>query len=74
MNQKATAAAAIIAAVVGGGSLFTYSVVNTTNIEGDTIFNNLIDEEEIAVAVLEKVCELDIIPDQYQEACDNWDP
>ena len=69
MDKKIAAIVAIIAAIVGGGSLFTYSSTVITNIQGDTITDittNLnIDLEEI-----KEICRTEDIPQKYQAACD----
>ncbi len=64
---------AIITAVIGGGSLFTYNSVVTTNIqEGDTTTTIIegdsenifeIDKEDIKEIAIDLNCQLDIIKD-----------
>lgn len=78
MKQKTKFGAvflSIIVAVAGGSYAFDFSQTTTiidtetTNIEGDTIFN-LPSEDEIADAILERICNLDIIPEEYQAVCE----
>lgn len=69
MNKSQGFVIALITALVGGGSLFTYSSVVTTNISDidQNIFNEL--NLDIDVEELRELCRSGEIPEKYQSAC-----
>lgn len=80
MNKgKGAMICAAITAIAAGGLSFTFdfsetnisSDDDTTIIGGDTVIN-LPGEAEIADAILKRVCELDLIPEEYNVACEEW--
>jgi len=69
MDKKIAAIITIIAALVGGGSLFTYSSVVTTTITGDTI-TEITTNLNIPLEEIKEICLTEDIPKKYQAACD----
>ena len=69
MDKKIGAIIAIIAAIVGGGSLFTYSSMVITTITGDTI-TDITTNLNIDIDDIKEICATVEIPKKYQAACD----
>ena len=69
MDKKIVGIIAIIAAIVGGGSLFTYSNTVITTITGDTI-TDITTNLNIDIDDIKEICKSEDIPKKYQAACD----
>jgi len=69
MDKKIAAIVTIIAAIVGGGSLFTYTNIVTTNITGDTI-TDITTNLNIDLEAIKEICRSGDIPKKYLAACD----
>lgn len=71
MNKKIKAIIAIITAIagIGGGSFITF---NYTSIGDTNIINQILPKEWTNEVVLDVICNLDLIPTNYEKKCEEW--
>ncbi len=76
-KKKSVGVLMLLATAIAGGSYaisldFSNTMISGDTISGDTFFGGLLDEKAIAEAGLDIVCNLENIPKDMKQTCEEW--